>query len=198
MVEALPVAQVANQDQDQGSDDDYVEDAKEMEDEKRIEENENKVKKRNECTQFLITDREEFEKSLTEEEKAAYANFEDTLRDPEEEGEEDRRDEFQAEIDEAFAECDGGATGVLQKDEVKLFLTRMHENAERRGLRSQAPTDEWMDQAWPCFNNWKDTLIQEKDTRPGALEEQNLPTATNRGDGVTKEELLDVLSWAAM
>lgn len=94
------------------------------------------------------------------------------MRAPDDQGGAEARAAFEHEMVEAYRACEPDANGYIQKDGLRKYFARMHEFAVGRGLHSKAPTDEWLDKAWPCFNNWKDCKAREKNTEPDALKNQ--------------------------
>ena len=102
----------------------------------------------------LVEDKNTYEATLTEEEKAAFEEFEKSLRQPEEEGGNEPRDAFDKECDEAFTASDSAGNGLLDQQGLKDFFTIMNQNGVNKGLKGREVTDEWVAIAWPIFNQY--------------------------------------------
>ena len=91
---------------------------------------------------------------MTDEEKEALENFSKELRTPEEEGGDDKRDDFMSQIEEAFTEADSQGNGRLNRAGLKAFFEQMNEKGLQEGLKGREVTEAWMDIAWPVFNGF--------------------------------------------
>ena len=91
---------------------------------------------------------------MTTEELDAVENFAKDLRTPEEEGGDDKRDDFMSELEEAFTESDSQGNGRLNRAGLKAFFEQMNEKGVKEGLKAREVTEAWMDIAWPVFNGF--------------------------------------------
>ena len=97
----------------------------------------------------LIVDKVAWETSFTTEEAAKGAAFEEQLRsDPA------AAQAFQREIDETFVACDVNGDALLDRDELKNFVTQMNQNGVNRGLKHRETTDEFIDTVYAAFNGF--------------------------------------------
>ena len=118
----------------------------------------------------LKADKQAWEASFTEEEKAKGAEFEEQLK-----ASPDALTEFMGQIDSTFAEADADSNGVLTRDEFKVFVTKMDEHGVNRGLKHRETTDEFVDTVYPSFNGFNEGT-----------------------DGVSKQEILVILNMINM
>ena len=97
----------------------------------------------------LIQDKMAWEASFTEEEKEASEKYTAEMRDSEE-----KRVEFQVQVDEAFNQSDADSNSLLSRDEFKEFVTKMNNHGVERGLKNRDTTDEFIDMVYPAFNGF--------------------------------------------
>ena len=84
---------------------------------------------------------------------------------------EEKRVEFQQQVDEAFSQADANSDSLLSRDEFKEFVTKMNNHGVARGLKNRDTTDEFIDMVYPAFNGY------------------------NQGtDGVSKVEIMQILN----
>ena len=97
----------------------------------------------------LIVDKVAWETSFTTEEASAGAAFEEQLRtDPA------AAQEFQREIDTTFTAADVNGDALLDRDELKVFVTAMNANGVARGLKHRDTTDDFIDKVYTAFNGF--------------------------------------------
>ena len=97
----------------------------------------------------LAADKAAWEASFTEEEKNASEAYTAEMRDSEE-----KRVEFQQEVDSAFATSDADGDEKLTRDEFKDFVTRMNNHGINRGLKNRETNDEFIDMVYPAFDGF--------------------------------------------
>lgn len=97
----------------------------------------------------LIEDKNMWETSFTEEEKASGLNFEQSLKTSPE-----ALQEFMGQIDAAFSGADADADGMLSCSEFKAFVSTMNDNGVSRGLKHRDTTDEFINKVYPCFQGF--------------------------------------------
>uniref|UniRef100_A0A7S3I0U6 EF-hand domain-containing protein n=1 Tax=Favella ehrenbergii TaxID=182087 RepID=A0A7S3I0U6_9SPIT len=114
----------------------------------------------------LIEDKNAWEASFTEEERAKGEQFEQELKTSPE-----ALQAFMAQIDAAFTGADADQDGLLQRAEFKSFVETMNGCGVERGLKHRDTTDEFIDKVFPCFNGFSAEV-----------------------DGVSKNEILMILN----
>ena len=92
---------------------------------------------------------------MTDEEKKAQEDFEDSLRKPADEGGDEFRKAFTDDFDEAFANANVSGDGFLKEAEFRPWLDKLNDLAINRQLKAREHTDEYVAQCWKAFNGHK-------------------------------------------
>ena len=113
------------------------------------------LKRQEDLFEWLINDIDEWEAAMTEEERKAQEDFEDSLRKPADEGGDEIRKAFTDDFDEAFASANVSADGFLKEAEFRPWLDKLNDLAINRQLKAREHTDEYVANCWKAFNGHK-------------------------------------------